>query len=47
MINVIPRIDEPDLAELARLKKAEPKLNHKDAFKQAAANWSESKKKQA
>ncbi len=26
--------------ELAKLKKADPKLTHKEAFKKAAANWS-------
>eukprot|EP00292_Cryptomonas_paramecium_P027098 CAMPEP_0113714852 /NCGR_PEP_ID=MMETSP0038_2-20120614/32885_1 /TAXON_ID=2898 /ORGANISM="Cryptomonas paramecium" /LENGTH=61 /DNA_ID=CAMNT_0000641951 /DNA_START=12 /DNA_END=197 /DNA_ORIENTATION=- /assembly_acc=CAM_ASM_000170 len=29
--------------ELARLKKENPKLDHKEAFKQAAANWSKKK----
>ena len=32
------------VAELARLKQSDPKLDHKEAFKQAAANWSKSKK---
>ena len=31
--------------ELARLKKADPKLAHKDAFKQAAGNWTAAKAK--
>ena len=30
--------------ELARLKKADPKLPHKEAFKKAAANWTKAKK---
>ena len=30
--------------EIARLKKNDPHLAHKDAFKQAAANWSKKKK---
>eukprot|EP00284_Hemiselmis_tepida_P007381 CAMPEP_0174929200 /NCGR_PEP_ID=MMETSP1355-20121228/27077_1 /TAXON_ID=464990 /ORGANISM="Hemiselmis tepida, Strain CCMP443" /LENGTH=56 /DNA_ID=CAMNT_0016175391 /DNA_START=17 /DNA_END=187 /DNA_ORIENTATION=+ len=30
--------------EIARLKKADPNLAHKDAFKNAAANWSKKKK---
>ncbi len=32
-------------AELARVKKANPTMNHKEAFKQAAANWSKAKGK--
>ena len=31
-------------SELAKIKKADPKLDHKEAFKKAAANWSKSKK---
>ncbi len=41
--NLTPKIIMMCLAELARLKKADPKLNHKEAFKQAAANWSKNK----
>ena len=33
-----------DADELAKIKKADPKLDHKEAFKKAAANWSKSKK---
>ena len=29
--------------ELAKIKKADPKLKHQDAFKKAAANWSAKK----
>jgi len=29
--------------ELARLKAANPNINHKEAFKQAAANWQKNK----
>lgn len=29
--------------EIARVKKANPELGHKEAFKQAAANWKTSK----
>eukprot|EP00291_Cryptomonas_curvata_P009972 CAMPEP_0172187524 /NCGR_PEP_ID=MMETSP1050-20130122/21393_1 /TAXON_ID=233186 /ORGANISM="Cryptomonas curvata, Strain CCAP979/52" /LENGTH=131 /DNA_ID=CAMNT_0012861871 /DNA_START=81 /DNA_END=477 /DNA_ORIENTATION=- len=31
--------------ELARLKKDNPKLDHKEAFKQAAGNWTKNKPK--
>ena len=31
--------------EIARIKKADPSLTHKEAFKQAAANWGASKQK--
>ena len=30
-------------SELGRIKRADPTLNHKEAFKQAAANWQQSK----
>ena len=30
-------------AEIAKVKAADPKLEHKEAFKQAAANWATSK----
>ena len=30
-------------SELAKVKKANPKLDHKEAFTKAAANWSSSK----
>ena len=30
-------------SELGRIKNADPTLNHKEAFKQAAANWQQSK----
>ena len=34
-------------SEIAKVKKADPKLNHKDAFKVAAGNWKSSKENPA
>ncbi len=31
------------MSELGRIKSADPTLNHKEAFKQAAANWQQGK----